>query len=92
MPTQKVVYDVTQFYEIPNTIILCLAFCIVSCTELEPPEYALINCEFGNNRTPSYQDICHYTCESGFEPVGGISRTCLSNGTWSNVEVICQRG
>ena len=62
------------------------------CDELPQPEHGSVMCDYGDDGTTSYQDVCRYTCVDGFEIMGSSSRTCLSTGMWSNDEPMCTRG
>ena len=62
------------------------------CDELPQPEHGSVMCDYGDDGTASYQDVCRYTCVDGFEIMGSSSRTCLSTGMWSNDEPMCTRG
>ncbi|XP_065896437.1 sushi, von Willebrand factor type A, EGF and pentraxin domain-containing protein 1-like [Dysidea avara] len=64
----------------------------VPCDELPQPEHGSVMCDYGDDGTTSYQDVCRYTCVDGFEIMGSSSRTCLSTGMWSNDEPMCTRG
>ncbi|XP_065896438.1 P-selectin-like [Dysidea avara] len=63
----------------------------VPCDELPQPEHGSVMCDYGDDGTTSYQDICRYTCADGFEIMGSSSRICLSTGMWSNDEPMCTR-
>ena len=65
---------------------------IAACNELPPPEDGSVTCDYGNDGIPSYQDVCWYTCEDGFQLFGSSSRTCLNTSVWSNDEPVCTRG
>ena len=77
----------------PNGIVVsyCLIH-IVPCDELPLPEHGSVICDYGDDGTASYQDVCRYTCVEGFELMGSSSRSCLSTGMWSNVAPTCIRG
>ena len=65
---------------------------VVPCDELPQPEHGSLICDYGDDGTTSYQDICRYSCVDGFELMGSSSRTCLSTGMWSNGDPVCRRG
>ena len=62
------------------------------CDELRQPEHGFVNCNYGLDGVPSYQDTCTYTCETGFEIIGNSTSTCQIDGTWSSINVTCIRG
>ena len=64
----------------------------IICDELRQPEHGFVNCNYGLDGVPSYQDNCTYTCATGFELMGSNTSTCQVDGTWSNVDVMCTRG
>ena len=38
----------------------------------------------------TYPNKITFSCDEGFALEGSISRTCLSNGSWSGVQTVCQ--
>ena len=64
----------------------------VPCDELPQLQDGSVNCEYGDDGTASYQDVCRYSCVEGFELIGSSSTMCLSNRTWSNTGQMCLRG
>ena len=62
---------------------------IVSCSSLNNPNNGVINCSLGDDGVPSYEDICNFTCNTGYEPIGSDTRTCQSDGSWSGSTVFC---
>ena len=65
---------------------------VVDCSELPQPEHGSVMCDYGSDRRASFEDVCQYSCEDGFDLVGSRSRSCLSTGMWSNDEPTCRRG
>ena len=51
-----------------------------------------MECDYGDDGTASFEDVCRYTCVEGFELIGSSSTICLSNGTWSNDRPTCRTG
>ena len=49
-------------------------------------------CDYGSDGRASFEDVCQYSCDDGFNLVGSRSRSCLSTGMWSNDEPTCRRG
>ena len=61
-----------------------IALIIGSCGYLSRPSYGRVSVttrDVGGRAT--------YTCNSGFRLVGSSNRTCLSNGSWSGSQPIC---
>ena len=54
------------------------------CPDLTPPENGAI--EFMNN----VGDTATYTCDDGYDLSGESTRICLSTGTWSGSEPVCE--
>ena len=65
---------------------------IVSCLSLTDPNNGMISCSLGDDGVSSYEDICSFTCNTGYELTGSDTRTCQSDGSWSNSNVTCSRG
>ena len=56
-----------------------------SCSRLSPPKYGRVSVttrDVGGRAT--------YTCSNGFRMVGSSTRTCLSDGSWSGSEPVCE--
>ena len=65
---------------------------LVSCPPLTDPSNGMINCSLGDDGIPSYEDICSFTCDTGYELTGSDTRTCQSDGSWSGSTAMCSRG
>ena len=52
----------------------------------------VISCPSRDNQYHSYEDICNFTCNTGFKLTGSDTRTCQSNGSWSGIQTKCERG
>ena len=65
---------------------------LVSCPSLTDPNNGIINCSLGGDRVPSYEDTCSFTCNTGYELTGSDTRTCQSDGSWSDNVTVCRRG
>ena len=63
----------------------------VPCSILNSPVNGVINCSLGDDGVFSYEDICSFTCNTGYELTGSDTRTCQSNGNWSGSDVMCRR-
>jgi len=69
-----------------------LCYDVVRCASLSDPSNGTIICSFGNDGVPSYEDTCSYTCNTGYELTGSDTRTCQSNGNWSESDIGCVIG
>ena len=56
------------------------------------PDNGMINCSMRDDRVPSYEDTCSFTCNTGYELTGSDTRTCQSDGNWSGSRDVCQKG
>ena len=56
---------------------------------LNEPMNGTINCSLGDDGVPSYEDICSYTCDTGYELTGNETRMCQNSGNWSGPPVSC---
>ena len=63
-----------------------------SCPLLIDPDNGILNCSLGDDGVPSYEDTCSFTCNTGYELTGSDTRTCQSDGSWSDIEAMCRRG
>jgi len=64
----------------------------VNCPTLVDPNNGVINCSLGDDGVPSYEDICSFTCNTGYELTGNDTRTCQGNGNWTDTNATCRRG
>jgi len=65
---------------------------LVPCSLLTDPNNGIISCLLGDDETPSYEDICTYTCITGYELTVDETRMCQSNGSWTGDDGVCSRG
>ena len=49
----------------------------------------MVNCLMGVH---SYEDTCSFTCNTDYELTGSGTRTCQSDGSWSDTDVGCRQG
>ena len=56
---------------------------IVNCPPLNHPDHGAINCSLGDDENPTYEDICAFSCDAGYELIGNDSRFCHSDGSWN---------
>ena len=40
---------------------------------------------------PTYEDVCSFTCDTGYESTGSDTRTCQSDGSWSGNSTMCNK-
>ena len=64
----------------------------VSCPSLSDPANGTMICSLGDDGSSTFQDTCNFTCTAGYKLSGSSTRTCQSNGSWSNNEPVCNRG
>ena len=64
----------------------------VRCAPWTDPSNGMVNCSQEDDGVPFYEDICSFTCNTGYELTGSDTRTCQSDGSWSGTDVMCQRG
>ena len=62
------------------------------CHLLYNPHRGVMNCLLGDDELPSYEDVCTFSCNTGYELSGSDTRTCQSNGSWSGIVTKCKRG
>ncbi|XP_065899211.1 uncharacterized protein [Dysidea avara] len=63
----------------------------VTCPSLTEPNNGTITCSLGDDGVPSFEDICSFTCNTGYELTGSDTRTCQSDKNWSGSETMCIR-
>jgi len=68
---------------------MCHFILLVSCPPLTDPNNGMINCSLGDDGTPSYEDTCSFTCNTGYEVTD--TRSCQSDGSWSGSDDVCRR-
>ena len=82
------IYSFGQFDLITTPISMQFAYAFViilgTCGSLSSPSYGRVSVT-----THDDGDRATYTCNSGFTVVGPSTRTCLSDGSWSESEPIC---
>ena len=64
----------------------------VTCPSLTDPSNGMINCSLGDDGVPSYEDICSFACNTGYELTGSDTRTCQSDGNWRGSSDVCKKG
>ena len=68
------------------------SYLIANCSQLMDPNNGIISCSLGNDGIPSYEDICSFTCNPGFELTSNDTRICQNDGSWSGNDDVCRRG
>ena len=51
-----------------------------------------VTCSLRVDGVYSYEDTCSVTCDTGYTLTGSNTRMCLSNGSWSGMDGVCDRG
>ena len=51
----------------------------------------MVSCSLGDDEIPSYEDICNFTCDIGYELSGSDTRICQSDGSWSGNSAMCNK-
>ena len=71
---------------------LCL-YVDIQCHNLSiPANGEIMSCSSGRVGVGYEGHICGFTCNTGYELTGSDTRTCQSNGSWSDTDVTCRRG
>jgi len=69
-----------------------LLFYVVTCPSFIDPNNGVITCLLGDDETPTNEDTCSFTCNTGYELTGSNTRICQNDGSWSGSETMCIRG
>jgi len=59
---------------------------------LTGPVNGTMNCSLGDDKIPSYEDTCSFTCNNGYELSGNDTRICQNDGSWSGSNAVCIKG
>ena len=62
---------------------------IVSCTSFSNPENGIVGCNTMEDTVVLYEDVCFFSCNTGYELTGSTERTCQSDGSFSGSPVSC---
>ena len=81
-----------MYSHIPLTVCCIKSIIIVTCPSLTDPNNGTITCSFGDDGVLSYEDTCSFTCNTGYELTGSDTRTCQSDESWNDTEIMCRRG
>ena len=52
----------------------------------------IVSCSSGRLGVGYEGDTCSFTCNTGYELTGSNTRTCQSDGSWSDSDDVCRRG
>jgi len=85
-------YEVTIYMYVQCYQTRYIYIFIVACPLLTNPDNGAITCSPGDDKVPSYEDTCSFTCNTGYELAGSDTRTCQSNGSWSGSDSSCEDG
>ena len=70
---------------IPDKQYVKIIFSAVDCGHPPTPRNGTVQGERTN-----YPNILRFKCDEGFTLLGSATRKCVTNGTWSGVDPICQ--
>ena len=62
----------------------------IRCDNLSTPSNGEMSCSSGRVGVGYEGDTCSFTCNTGYELTGSDTRTCQSNGDWSDSEFACK--
>ena len=57
------------------------------CRLLESPADGTV---IYSNSATTYQEVATFSCDTGYDRIGGATRTCLDDGMWGGASPICQ--
>ena len=60
-----------------------------NCLQLVNPVDGMMSCSLSFSPLILYEDVCNFTCNTGYELTGSDTRTCQSDGSWSGSDVFC---
>ena len=66
-----------------------MCFLLLVCPSLNDPSNGMISCSLGGDGVLG--DTCTYTCNTGYVLTNSNTRTCQSDGSWSNSDLMCSR-
>jgi len=64
----------------------------VQCPNVTSPMDGTISCSLINDALFLFEDVCNFTCNTGYELSGSNSRVCQSDESWSGNDTVCTRG
>ena len=67
-------------------------FYVVKCPEVPEVDNGNVACSLGDDGVYSYEDTCDVLCNLGYTMTGSDTKRCLSNGSWSGMDTVCERG
>ena len=63
---------------------------IVPCLSLTAPNNGMITCSLEGDGVPIPGETCIITCNTGYQLIGSVVRTCQNDGSWSGSDAICK--
>ena len=88
----RVIYIYACFKNCKLKVMMFVSLPTVRCPLLTNPVDGMIDCSLGDDGVPSFEDTCSLTCNTGYELTGSDTRTCQSDGSWSDIDSVCRRG
>ena len=68
-------------------------FADTKCDNLSTPTNGeIVSCSSGVVGVGYEGDSCSFTCNTGYELTGNVTRICQSDGSWSGTDGTCRRG
>ena len=58
---------------------------VIDCGELSPPTYGTVSVT-----STTYTSVANYSCNTGYDLVGGNESVCLITGVWSAPQPQCR--
>ena len=65
-----------------------MMFSLATCTPFVTNHNGLLGCSLGDDGTPHPGDSCSFACNPFLGQHGNTTRTCQSDGTWSESKCI----
>ena len=57
-----------------------------------PANGEIQSCSSGRVGVGYEGDTCSFTCNTGYELTGSVTRTCQNDGSWNGSDVVCRKG
>ena len=78
-----------MYYQVSKELLFFVH--VVYCQSIPGINNGTITCSQSNTGIYFYQDMCNFACNSGYTLNGSDTRMCLSNGSWSGIDVVCMK-